>query len=34
MLDVLEPSREVGDTSAAETETAEEGNNTIPFISS
>jgi hypothetical protein len=34
MLDVLEPSCEVGDTPAAETETAKEGNNTVPFISS
>jgi hypothetical protein len=31
MLDVLEPSREVGNTAAAETETAQERNNAVPF---
>jgi len=34
MLDVLEPSREVGDTATAETEAAEERNHAVSLISS
>ncbi len=34
MLDILEPSREVGNAATAEAETAEESNNAASFISS